>query len=82
MLDEYLLLHDFIVHHSIGDADLLIVRTAVQCAESILVGEDTDLLVFLCYYVDQSAYYAQSSKIEHSPQSGLEHKIYEGTSGA
>ena len=59
MLDEYLLLHDFIVHHSLGDADLLIVRTAVQCAESkdsVLVGKDTDLLVLLCYYTDQSAY--------------------------
>lgn len=38
-----------------GDADLLIVQTAVASAKdmkTVLVGEDTDLLVLLCYHVD------------------------------
>ena len=46
----------------------------MQCAESkdtVLVGEDTYLLVLLCYYVDQSAYdlfmHSQAkSSIRHS----------------
>ena len=39
--------------HAIGDADLLIVLTAVKCSMSrhtVLVGDDTDLLVLLCYH--------------------------------
>ncbi|KAG1687728.1 hypothetical protein GQR58_008303 [Nymphon striatum] len=40
--------------HATGDADFLIAQTAVGCADSgetILVGDDTDLLVLLCYHV-------------------------------
>ena len=39
--------------HAKGDADVLIVMTAVKCAENrevSLIDEDTDLLVLLCYY--------------------------------
>ena len=39
--------------HAKADADLLIVKTAIDAAaneDTILVGEDTDLLVLLCYY--------------------------------
>ena len=39
--------------HADGDADLLIVLTAVKSAETmntVLVGDDTDLLVLLCYH--------------------------------
>ena len=39
-------------HHANGDADLLIVKTAVESARTnttVLVGDDTDLLVLLCY---------------------------------
>ena len=39
--------------HSVGDADLLIVLTAVRSSMSqstILVGDDTDLLVLLCHH--------------------------------
>ena len=38
-----------------GDADLLIAQTAVTSAKdlkTVLIGEDTDLLVLLCYHVD------------------------------
>ena len=41
-----------------GDADLLIVQTAVECAEkdqTVLVGEDTDLLILLCHYASIDA---------------------------
>ncbi|KAG1650842.1 hypothetical protein GQR58_027696 [Nymphon striatum] len=40
--------------HATGDTDFLIAQTAVGCADSgetILVGDDTDLLVLLCYHV-------------------------------
>lgn len=38
-----------------GDADLLTVQTAVASAKdmtTVLVGEDTDLLILLCYHVE------------------------------
>ena len=41
------------VYHASGDADLLIVQKAVQSAslmDTALVGEDTDLLILLCYH--------------------------------
>ena len=37
-----------------GDADVLIVKTGVESAQeknTVVVGEDTDLLVLLCFYV-------------------------------
>ena len=40
--------------HTEGDADTVIVQTAVRCADSgvtVVVGEDTDLLALLCYHV-------------------------------
>ena len=39
--------------HAKGDADLLIVQTALESAETsdtVLIGDDTDLLVLLCYH--------------------------------
>lgn len=42
-----------VVQHAKGDADTLIAMTAVKSAEvvdTVLVGEDTDLLVLLCYH--------------------------------
>ena len=38
--------------HATGDADLLIVLTSVRCSlsrQTILVRDDTDLLILLCY---------------------------------
>ena len=40
-------------YHASGDADLLIVQKAVQSAttsNSVLIGDDTDLIVLLCYH--------------------------------
>ena len=41
------------VHHAVGDADLLIVKKSVELSETtdtILVCEETDLLVLLLHY--------------------------------
>lgn len=41
------------IHHAKGDADVLIVQTAIASAaqsETVLVGDDTDLLVLLIYH--------------------------------
>ena len=53
MLSEELTKKNCETHHASGDADLLIVEKAVQSAMSsytVLVGDDTDLLVLLCYH--------------------------------
>jgi len=46
--------------HATGDApDLLIVQTTVtsaKCIPTVLVGDDTDLLVLLCYHADMNTY--------------------------
>ena len=47
------------VHHAKADADVLIVQKAVESAQTsatIVVGEDTDLLVLLCYHADKDAH--------------------------
>ena len=46
-----------LIIHARGDADLLIVKTAVESARStdtILVGDDTDLLVLLIYHAEMN----------------------------
>ena len=56
MLSQALQTMGSITHHADGDADLLIVRTAVESAQTkttVLVGDDTDLLVLLCYHARQ-----------------------------
>ena len=47
------------VIHATGNADLLIVQTAIQSARSVptvLVGDDTDLLVLLCYHTEMDVH--------------------------
>ena len=72
LLDEYIQRHGCVVHHSRGDADLLIVTTALQRAKlttTALVGDATDLTVLLCFYVDMEAHdlfmYSQSKSRSH-----------------
>ena len=58
LLGEKLQLSGCNIIHTPGDADLMIVQMAVQSAKSIttvLVGDDTDLLVLLCYHADTRA---------------------------
>ena len=41
--------------HAKGDADILIVKTAVESAKvvnTVLIGDDTDLIILLCYHGD------------------------------
>ena len=44
------------VHHAKGDADVLVVETAVACAEkndTVVVADDTDILVLLIHHASQ-----------------------------
>ena len=44
--------------HAVSDADVLIVKTAVASSSSkktVVLGEDTDLLILFCYHADVSA---------------------------
>ena len=53
MLGDHLEMSKCEVHHSPGDTDLLIVQKAVESAtkvNTVLVGDDTDLLILLCYH--------------------------------
>ena len=55
MLGNHLIEEGCHVVHAEGDADLIIAQTAVKSAEehqTVVVGEDTDLLVLLCFYAD------------------------------
>ena len=53
---------DCTILHAKDDADVLIVKTAAESAktaDTLLVMDDTDLLILLCYYADisiQNAY--------------------------
>ena len=58
LLGEFLAENGLTVKYADADADLLIVTTAVDSAneeETHLIGEDTDLLVLLCYYMKQDS---------------------------
>ena len=52
MLGEYPDNHRCVVIHAQGDADLLIATTAIRYADTKAVGDDTDVIVLMCYYVD------------------------------
>ena len=53
------------VHHAPGDADLLIVKKAVESAAIVNTGDDTDLLILLCYHAsfDSQRIFFQSEPI-------------------
>ena len=47
------------VYHSTADADLLIVNKAVESSrtmDTVLVGDDTDLLILLCHHAELDAF--------------------------
>ena len=53
MLSRFLQENNCPTYHAEGDADVLIVKTAVESAKernTVLVGADTALLVLLCFY--------------------------------
>ena len=48
-----------IAYHANGDADLLMVKTAVESARTsttVLDGDDRDLLVLMCYHATKNGY--------------------------
>ncbi|WAR07373.1 LOW QUALITY PROTEIN: hypothetical protein MAR_017331, partial [Mya arenaria] len=58
-LGSHLVNHGITVRHATGDADLLIVETAIEHAQqgiTYTIGEDTDLLVLICYHVQNSSH--------------------------
>ena len=60
MLSKALQNVGYMTHHANFDADLLIVKTAVESARAstmVLDGDDTDLLVRLCYHASKDGYY-------------------------
>ena len=64
MLSEWLELDGCEVHHAKADADLLIVQIAIISAErcdTVLVGDNTDPLVFLCYHAREIPFSISSS---------------------
>lgn len=65
MLVEGLKLAGFDVHNAQGDADVLIVQMAVTAAlkqRTVLVGDDTDLLILLLHLYQQGELYFTSPK--------------------
>lgn len=47
------------MHQAGGDADVLMVKTAVACSDeqdTILIGDDTDLFVLLCFHANDAQY--------------------------
>lgn len=67
MLGDYLQEVGCTVIHAEGDADVLIAQRAVQSSmhgPTTIIGEDTDLLVLLCFHADQESFhlYLQSDK--------------------
>ena len=64
------------VVHADGDADVLIVQTSVTCASvtsTTVIGEDTDLLVLLCFHTDLTSFptYLQSDKKQLTKKSRI-----------
>ena len=62
------------VVHVQGDADLLIATTAIRYADTKAVGDDTDLIVLMCYYVDLHSHnlflHTQSKSSTHKSRFG------------
>ena len=59
MLSSYLQTRNSQTRHSQADADPLIVQTSVESARrinTVLVGDDTDLLILLCYHTELDAF--------------------------
>lgn len=59
LLSESLVAAGYKTVHAKNDADVMIVQTAVESAktsETVVVGDDTDLLVLLCFHADVAAH--------------------------
>ena len=72
MLAEKLSSCGFFAHHAHADADLLIVRTALECAQSrstVVIGDDIDLLILLCYHNDLQSPFSVNLKPQPKKES-------------
>ena len=70
MISDELRERDCTVINALGDADVDIVKTAMEASRlhtTTLIGEDTDLLVLLLYYAqgDTMALYFKSDRTKH-----------------
>lgn len=69
-------------YHAPGDADFLIVQKAVQSAKTsttVLVGENTDLIVLLCYHASldfHDLFFRPEPKKKHKKALHLEHQSH------
>ena len=71
MLSHYLQLAECLTEHAEEDADLLIAQTAVQSAATkniVLVADDTDLVILLCYYTQTQMASTCSCSFRHVGQ--------------
>lgn len=72
LLGDGLQVASFDIHNAQGDADVLIVQTAVTAAlkqRTVLVGDDTDLLIILLHHYWQGELYFMSEPKSASLQS-------------
>jgi len=72
------------VYHAQGDADVLIVQKAVESAtlmDIALVGEDTDLLILLCYHASLDSYNIFSTRAQEKYEE-TQSKEHQGCQGA
>ena len=81
MLSKALQLTNCETHHTSRDADFLIVLKAVQSAAStntVLVGEDTDLIVLLCYHasIESHDLFLYPEQKDNKKPSHLEYQGY------
>ena len=75
-----------VTHHASGDADTLIGIKALEyatTAKTVLVGDDTNLLILFCYHVDLEShdlfFCPEPKTATKKPSQNLEHKGNEAT---
>ena len=82
-LAVYLRSKDFVVVQASSDADVPIVQAAVDSSryyDTAVIGDDTDLLVLLCYHGDLSSkklFFAPEPKSSKAPRIWNIHKLKE-----
>ena len=64
------------VYHASGDADVLIVQKTVESArvvDTVLVGDDTELLVLLCYH---ASLHSHNIFLKPEPKNAKNHRVW------
>ena len=85
MLGDQIEINNCKVHHGPGDADLLIIQKSLESvtmSTTILVGDDTDLLILLCYHSSlhsHRVFFPNRDKEEHKESARVEHPGCQGT---